>query len=120
MLWSFPLLIGCQLLGELAHRFMGIPIPGTVLGLGLLLGLLGLRRAEKVSLPAADALLPYLGLFFVPPGVAAISRLAYLRGEWSAFAVAILGSSVLTLVVAGRTAQALLVRHKAAAPGLQR
>ncbi len=60
-------------------------------------------------LPAADALLPYLGLFFVPPGVLAVMELSRLPSAWVPIAIAILLSSLLTLVAAGRIAQTLLV-----------
>ncbi len=110
MLWSFCVLLACQALGELLHAVTGVPVPGTVFGLALLLAgmcLFGYRAGPSL-LPAADALLPYLGLFFVPPGVAAVLRLSHLTHAWPGIAVALFVSSFLTLVTAGRTAQTLL------------
>jgi holin-like protein len=115
MLWSFCALRACQVLGEILHAVTGLPIPGTVFGIGLLFGGLCLwRRTAARSLPAADALLPYLGLFFVPPGVSAVVRLSHLTYAWFPIAVAIVVSSTITLIVAGRVAQALLARHNEA------
>ena len=69
MLWSLAVLIVCQAAGELLHALFGMPVPGPVLGLGLLL--LGLclcaRTGKSPLLPATDGLLAYLPLFFVPP-----------------------------------------------------
>ncbi len=110
MLWSFGVLLVCQALGEVLHVVTGLPIPGTIWGIGLLLAwLCAIRRTTGPdTLPAADALLPYLGLFFVPPGVLALRELGRLPGAWAPLALAILVSSVLTLAVAGRVAQTLL------------
>ena len=112
MLWSFCALLACQALGEVLHTVTGLPIPGTVFGIALLLcGLCFWRQAAARSLPAADALLPYLGLFFVPPGVSAVLRLSNIHHVWIPIGAAILGSSTLTLVVTGRVAQKLLIRQ---------
>jgi holin-like protein len=110
MLWSFGVLLACQAVGEVLHLLTGLPIPGTIWGIGLLLAwLCGTRRATASDmLPAADALLPYLGLFFVPPGVMAVMELSRLPSAWLPIALAILVSSMVTLVAAGRMAQALL------------
>ena len=110
MLWSLAVLIACQAAGELLRALGGLPVPGTVIGLALLL--LGLtlygRGGRTATLPAADGLLPYLALFFVPPGVSAVMEIGRLAPVWPAVALGILGSSVLALVAAGRAAQALL------------
>ena len=113
MIWSFCVLIGCQVLGDVLHILTGLPIPGTVFGIALLLLVLcGWGKAAPVSLPAGDALLPYLGLFFVPPGVSALLRLSQFTHALFAIAAAIVVSSVVTLAVAGRIAQLLLSRDR--------
>ncbi len=113
MLWSLAVLIACQVLGELLHDLIGLPVPGTVIGMALLL--IGLflygKKGRAASLPAADSLLPYLALFFVPPGVSAVMGISRILPVWPAVAFGILGSSVLTLAIAGRVAQALLERQ---------
>ena len=122
MLWSFCALLACQACGEMLRILTGLPVPGTIWGIGLLLAWLCVsRRATGPGmLPAADALLPYLGLFFVPPGVRAVRELSRLPSAWAPVALAILASSVLTLVAAGHVAQILLAwedRREAASGG---
>lgn len=120
MLWSFCVLLACQAVGEAVHAATGLPVPGTIIGMGLLLMLLARRPGPPrppATLPAADALLPYLGLMFVPPGVLAVLRLAAIPEAWLPAAAAIAVSSALTLAVAGRLAQALLGRSPHAASG---
>ncbi len=120
MLWSFCVLLGCQIAGAILREMLGLPIPGTVIGLGLLLALLCTfgQRDKPDLLPAGDALLPYLGLFFVPPGVAAVLQLRHISHAYLPVAAGILVSSVLTLAVTGLTAQALLAwQERRAAAG---
>jgi putative effector of murein hydrolase LrgA (UPF0299 family) len=90
---------------------MDCPVPGTVIGICLLLaGLCGYARwtGAAPSLPAAEALLPYLALFFVAPGVSAVMQAGQLAGVWPAAVFSLIGSTVLTLALVGRLAQALL------------
>ncbi len=114
MIWSLSALLACLALGDVLHSLTGLPVPGAVFGIGLLLAGLCLTtpRDQPASLPAADLLLPCLGLLFVPPGVAAVRRLSHLSGVWLPVAGAILVSSVLALVIAGRVTQALLARQE--------
>lgn len=120
MLWSFSVLFGCTAAGEMLHRVTGLPVPGTVIGMVLLLAGLCLagHGGRPTSLPAADGLLAYFALFFVPPGVGAALRVASMAQSWPAIVFGILGSSVLALIVTGRVAQMLLAwqDRRAAAP----
>ena len=114
MLWSLAVLIVCQAAGELLHALFGMPVPGPVLGLALLL--LGLclyarANADAPLLPAADGLLAYLPLFFVPPGVSAVMQIGRFAHAWPAVLVGLGGSSVIALSVTGWLAQGLLARQ---------
>lgn len=123
MLGSLAALIACQVGGEALHAALGIPVPGPVLGIGLLLvGLVTWSRlaGSVPALPAADALLSYLSLFFVPPGVGMVMQFAQLGRFWPVLAVAITASSILTLAVVGLVVQALLRRRTAPGPQPQR
>ena len=114
MLWSFCILLACQAVGEAIHYATALPVPGTILGIGLLVTLLacGGPKQSPAVLPAADALLPYLSLMFVPPGVVAVLRMRAMPEAWLPIAVAIVVSSALALALAGRLAQTLLSRSR--------
>lgn len=109
MLPAFGLLLLCQLAGEIIVRYLALPLPGPVLGLVLLAGgllvaqAMGRIRPETVdSLPigkAAAALLSILGLLFVPAGVGAIDQIGLFREHGVALLLALIGSTVLTLLV---------------------
>jgi len=47
---------------------------------------------------AANGLLAWLGLLFVPAGVGIVANLALMRSEWLPISVALVGSTALTLL----------------------
>ncbi len=77
-------IVGCQLVGEVLARSLGLPVPGPVVGMVLLFAVLSLRRPAEGSgtLRVADGLLKHLQLFFVPAAVGVMAHIASLRSEW--------------------------------------
>ncbi len=69
-------LLAMQSLGELLARGLGLPLPGPVLGMLLLLLALRWPVARESVAACADALLPNLSLLFVPVGVGVMTHLA--------------------------------------------
>lgn len=106
MVLGFAVLLVCQLLGEIASRGLGLPVPGPVLGLVLLVAGFaawgrGRSDAEVAASPVArvgDGLLGNLGLLFVPAGVGVIQYGALLKTQATALALALVGSTAITLV----------------------
>lgn len=115
MLVAFLVLIGCQLVGELLRNALHLPLPGAVIGMLLLAAALAFRDRgnESPDTTAASALdrtagglLQYMGLLFVPAGVGIIAEAGLLRQQRQPIAIAVIGSTVLSLVVTG------LVMHR--------
>lgn len=99
-----------QLVGEVVSRGLGLPLPGPVLGLVLLVVACALRPALADWLrPTAEGLLRNLSLFFVPAGVGVVAHLHLLEQHGAALALAIGGSTVLA-IVAGAWAFVLVAR----------
>lgn len=101
VLRSFFLLLIFQLAGEVLRTTAHIPVPGPVLGMVLLAAWYGLRRGAPLAEmeQTADGLLGWLGLLFVPAGVGIFANFALLRSAWLPISVALVGSTLLTLVV---------------------
>ena len=100
MLPAILALLIFQALGELLVRWLHIPVPGPVAGMGLLfLWLLGRggasRRLERVS----RELLQHLGLFFVPAGVGVIVLGPRIAQAWKPLLAAVLLGTLVTLGV---------------------
>lgn len=100
MLGSLTLLLLCQLIGEVAVRATGLPLPGPVVGMALLFAGLALRGEIPEALAGtAGALLRNLSLLFVPAGVGVMIHLSLVGREWLPIAAALIGSAVLTVAV---------------------
>ena len=102
MLQGLTLIFLCQLAGEALVRLLGVPVPGPVAGMVILL--LGLVVAGGPTEPvrrAGTGLLGYLPLFFVPAGVGLIAHGARLKADWFPILLAIVGSTLLTMLVVG-------------------
>ncbi|SDZ58893.1 Putative effector of murein hydrolase LrgA, UPF0299 family [Jannaschia faecimaris] len=101
MLLTLSLLLSCQLIGEVAARSLGLPIPGPVLGLVLLATALRVAPSLADSLrPTVTVILAHLSLMFVPAGVGVIGNLGILSEDWLALLVVLVSSTVLAMVVA--------------------
>lgn len=100
MIPAVSILLTCQLIGETLARGLGLPVPGPVLGMALLLaGCLAVPRLAQVVLPTAQGILAHLSLLFVPAGVGVISHLDVLGGSGPALLVVLVASTALALVV---------------------
>jgi len=108
MVRAMMILLLCQLAGTVAQQALGLPIPGPVMGLVLLLAILVWRGGPDAALhDTANGLLRYLGLLFVPAGVGVVTELQELRANALAIAVAIPVSTILGLAVTGVLMQKL-------------
>jgi holin-like protein len=112
MVRAITILLLCQLAGTVVQQATGLPIPGPVMGLVLLLALLVWRGGPNHELhETANGFLKYLGLLFVPAGVGVVTELQELRANGLAIAVAIPVSTILGLAVTGVLMQKLAKPH---------
>jgi len=106
MLRGWAVLLAFQLAGEVLTRALGLPVPGPVIGMALLLAVLELRPPEEEGLRAvANGLLSHLSLLFVPAGVGIMLHAPRLAAEWPAVTVSLIASTAAALAVTGRIAQ---------------
>ncbi|WP_313135190.1 CidA/LrgA family protein [Paracoccus jeotgali] len=100
MIPALTLVLILQLLGEIASHSIGLPLPGPVVGLILLVaGCLIWPALAEILRPAADSLLGHLSLFFVPAGVGVIAHLPTLAQHGVGLALAVTISTVLAIGV---------------------
>ena len=109
MIASLSLILLCQLAGEGFVRGLGFPIPGPVIGLMLLLGLLlardrfavlgrGPLQGDGVE-QASRVMLANLSLLFVPAGVGVVQKLDLIAEHGIAFLAVLAISVIVTLLV---------------------
>ncbi|OHB28265.1 MAG: murein hydrolase regulator LrgA [Desulfuromonadaceae bacterium GWC2_58_13] len=108
MVRGFAILLVLQFLGEIISTGLNLPIPGNVLGMGLLMLALGLKlvRTEWVE-DAVELLLSHLALFFVPAGVGVMVYFDLLAAEWLPIMVSTVLSTFVVMAVTGWVAKLL-------------
>ncbi|KAK0350244.1 hypothetical protein LTR94_029807, partial [Friedmanniomyces endolithicus] len=103
------------LAGEIIHRLTGLPLPGSVIGMVLLLAWLALVPRERLTLTQVTGwLTAHLSIMFVPAAVGLMEEGAILSRHGLGIVVAVVVSTLLTLavtalafrVVAGREPEA--------------
>jgi putative effector of murein hydrolase LrgA (UPF0299 family) len=127
MIASLSLILLCQLAGEVFVRGLGLPMPGPVVGLLLLLVLLLARDRFTVLARgplqqdgvenASRGLLAHLSLLFVPAGVGVVQKLDLIAEHGIAIIMILAVSVVVTLLVTVATfllAGLLMARRRSA------
>ena len=108
MLPFLTLLLACQLAGEVVARVTGLPVPGPILGLVLLLAGLTLRgRPAPRREESANGLLAHLSLLFVPAGVGVVQYRPLPAWQWPAVSASVVGGAVVAIAVTGLVRRAV-------------
>jgi len=98
------LLLAFQLLGEVLHSVMLVPLSGPLLGMILLFLALVASGGPSAGLQATTRpLLACLALLFVPAGVGLISHLDLLKAFWLPIVVATIGGALASLLATAGT-----------------
>ena len=109
MIEGLLILLLCQLAGTLVADTLHLPIPGAVLGMLLLLGLLAWRRPAEDApvMTASHHLLQHLPLLFVPAGVGVVAVLGLIGEHRALMLVGFVVPWLLGLVVTAGVAAPL-------------
>ncbi|MBN8411143.1 CidA/LrgA family protein [Halomonas denitrificans] len=112
LILGMSLLLGCQFAGELLARLLGLPIPGPVIGMVILLVGLTIRGKVPKSLrTTGEGLLRYLTLLFVPAGVGLMVHGRLIANDGVAIAATLVLSTALTLAVTAWVMSSLATRR---------
>jgi holin-like protein len=112
MVRGLTFLLLFQLCGEILSRSFDLPIPGNVMGMGLLLFALSAKLVDSKWLEeAAELLLSNMALFFVPAGVGVMVYGDLIAAEWLPITVATVVSTFIVMAVTGLLAQKLESRE---------
>ena len=105
---QFSLILIILFSGQIVQQKFDMSIPGTVLGMVILLLLLMARiikveRVEKIT----KILLEHLTLFFVPVGIGVITMLDKIEDIWIPLLIILFISTMVVMIVTGLTIQIL-------------
>jgi len=111
MLYAITALFAFQLLGEILVRLLGLPLPGALAGMLLLLAaLLLLGRVPQALEQTAGGLLRNMMLLFIPAVAGVMLHFDRIAREWLPFLVACVAGAGITLLVTAWTLRRLLPR----------
>ncbi|WP_415887089.1 CidA/LrgA family protein [Neptuniibacter sp. QD37_6] len=100
MIQGFLILLVCQLVGELIVTAASVPIPGSVVGMVLLLvGLVVRGEVPEGLRVTAEGLLKVLPLLLVPAGVGLMNYFGVLSNYWLELMVSLFVSTLITMFV---------------------
>lgn len=109
MVQAFAFLLVFQLVGEVAVQVLGLPVPGPIVGMLLLLVALVVRGGLPDSLrDTANALLRHLMLLFIPAVTGVMMYFDRFAREWLPFLAASILGAALTLGVTALTLRWML------------
>lgn len=96
---AFLALVACNEAGGLIAAALHLPVPGTVIGLLILLAaLLVLRRVPEGLRDMAVLLLAHLNLFYVPAGVGVLAYVGLIRQDlWPIIVVMFVSTFLATI-----------------------
>jgi putative effector of murein hydrolase LrgA (UPF0299 family) len=121
MVPALTALLLAQLAGEALARASGLPLPGPVLGLALLLAAFAaLPRLADTVRPVAQGILAHLSLLFVPAATGIVGHLDRLGAEALPILAAIVISTVLAIAVGAGVFAAVARATGTAAAGEER
>jgi holin-like protein len=111
MLDALLVLFVCQLAGEAVAATTGLPVPGPVIGMVILLaGLLRLGRVPRPLARTTDTIAANLSLLFVPAGVGVMLHADLVGRDAWPLALAVFVSTALAIAVTGVLMQRLARR----------
>lgn len=117
MIHGLTLLFLMQLLGEGLVFWLGLPMPGPLLGMLLLALWLVWRGAVPEGLrQASGGLLQHLMLLFIPAVTGVMMHFGRVAHEWLPFLAACLGGAAVTLLVTAYTFRWMLRRSGGESP----
>lgn len=105
---GLAILLLLQAAGEALVRLFGLPFPGPVAGMLLLLPAVSVAAIRTPVQAAAELLLAHLSLLFVPVGVGAVTHLGVISQYGGRLAVVVVVSTLAGLAVTALVARALM------------
>lgn len=101
------------LAGEFLHRIVGVPLPGNIIGMVLLLILLCTKviKPEQIS-GVSNFFLKHLALFFLPPSIAIMAVGDDVLSKWPLLLFLCIAFTLVTIAMGGWVTQFFIRRQE--------
>ncbi|BDD06134.1 CidA/LrgA family protein [Aureibacter tunicatorum] len=102
MIKSLTIIFSLLFAGNALSALLGIPVPGSIIGMLLMTLSLHFKWIDVESVkPASDLLNKEMAFFFIPPGVGLMLYLDVIKNEWMAILLScVLSTFMIMFVVA--------------------
>ncbi|MCU4164675.1 CidA/LrgA family protein [Carboxylicivirga caseinilyticus] len=103
------IILSINFAGELLSEALSLPLPGSIIGMLILLTflLLGLVKEEHIA-ETASFLLDNMPFFFIPAGVSVMVSYQFLEGHLAATISTIVLSTLFVMIITGLITQFLI------------
>ena len=113
MIRALTTLLLLQLTGDILARLLHLPLPGSLVGMLLLLaGLLVRGHVSPELQQTSQAMLQNLMLLFIPFIAGIVAQLEHVRAQWLPFVAACVLGAVVSLVATAWTFRWMLARRE--------
>lgn len=113
ILLQLALILGICYAGDLIHDYTGIPVPGNILGMLILLLLLCLKIVKLDQIrEVSDFFLKRLSFFFLPPAIGLMLVGDDVKSQWPLLLFLCIVITIVTMVTTGWTVQLLSKKSK--------
>ena len=113
ILLHIALILGICYAGDLIHDYTGIPVPGNILGMLILLLLLCLKIVKLDQIKeVSDFFLKRLSFFFLPPAIGLMLVGDDVKSQWPILLLLCIAITIVTMAMTGWTVQLLSLKDK--------
>lgn len=107
------IIFGIAYAGDILSKLLHLPIPGSLVGMLILLFLLKLRilRLDQIA-QISDFLLGHLPFFFIPAGVALIAIFPLIATSWPWIILLCFITTIITMGITGFSIEKIMERGK--------
>ena len=112
LLMEFAIILGVSLAAEILYALLPLPIPASIYGMILMLGLLssGILKLDKVK-RAGSFMVEIMPVMFIPAAVGLMEIVTDMRGALLPIAGVIVLTTIIVMAATGRTAQWIMDRE---------
>ena len=113
ILLQLALILGICYVGDFIHDHTGIPVPGNIIGMLILLVLLCLKivKLEQIK-EVSDFFLKRLSFFFLPPAIGLMLVGDDVKSRWPLLLILCIVITIITMAATGWTIQLLSKNSK--------
>lgn len=99
--------------GEVLHRIVGVPLPGNIIGMVILLILLCTKAIKPEHISGVSGFfLKHLALFFLPPSIAIMTVGDDILSKWPLLLFLCIAFTIITIAMGGWVTQFLVRRQE--------